>query len=74
VILEFSGVIKYFSAAAAGEVDETGAASLVTAFGLSVAGFAQEETTKSVPKTVRMRLERSMKILLRNQDFVAKGK
>ena len=43
--------------------DETGAASLVTALGLSVAGFvAQEETTKSAARIVRMRLERTINI------------
>lgn len=61
-ILEFSGVIKYFSLLAAGVEDETGTAWLVTAFGLSVAGFAQEETSKSPDRIMRITLERIIDI------------
>ncbi len=63
-IFELAGVIEYFSAAAAGEEDEAGAASLVTAFGLSVAGFAQEQTSKRPQRIVRIKLERTLHISL----------
>jgi hypothetical protein len=60
--LEFSGVIKYFSLVAAGVEDETGTAWLVIALGLSVAGFAQEEKSKSPDRIVSITLERIIDI------------
>jgi hypothetical protein len=61
-IFEVSGLIKYLSTEAAGEEDETGAASLVTALGLSAAGLAQEQTSKRLDRIVRIKLERIIDI------------
>jgi hypothetical protein len=68
--LELSGVIKYFSLEAAGEEDETGTASLVTAFGLSAAGFAQEQTIKSPHRIVRIMIGRTIDFLLPNEGCI----
>jgi len=59
-IFELPGVIEYFSPGTAGE-DETGAASVVTAFDLSDAGFPQDQTSESANRIVRIALERTIK-------------
>jgi len=61
-IFELSGVIKYCCDATAGDEDEIGTASPVTAFDLSVAGLAQEQQSKSANRIVRSAFERNIDI------------